>query len=89
MQVASQLADSPTTIRTVRQRDDLSEALSPREFEIARLTAEGFSNKEIARTLEISPHTVSSHLRHAFAKLGVNRRSRLSSLVALLEARAP
>jgi len=35
------------------------------------------SNKEIARRLDISPWTVSSHLRHVFAKLGITRRIEL------------
>lgn len=56
--------------------------LTPREIEIARLTCEGFSNKEIARILEISPHTVSTHLRRSFDKLGVQKRAALSAILA-------
>jgi len=54
--------------------------LSQREREIARLVASGWSNKEIARELMISPCTVSSHLRQTFAKLGLNRRTELCML---------
>ena len=82
MQPLRQMIDTPEIVAAEVEPEDPFEALSPREFEIARLTSEGFSNKEIARTLEISPHTVSSHLRRAFAKLGVNRRSRLSFMIA-------
>ena len=57
--------------------------LTPREHEIARLTSKGFSNKEIARILEISPHTVSTHLRRSFDKLGVQKRSVFLSHLAL------
>jgi len=49
--------------------------LSPREQEIARMVARGFTNKSIARVLEISLWTVSTHLRRVFAKLGVTTRA--------------
>jgi RNA polymerase sigma factor (sigma-70 family) len=58
------------------------EKLTPREHEIARLTTKGFSNKEIARILEISPHTVSRHLQRSFDKLGVQKRAALSAILA-------
>ena len=50
-------------------------ALSPREREIARMIAKGYPNKVIARVLEISSWTVSTHLRRIFAKLGVSTRA--------------
>jgi LuxR family maltose regulon positive regulatory protein len=50
-------------------------ALSPRETDILTLIAEGLSNKEIARSLDIGPETVKSHLKGVFAKLGVERRA--------------
>lgn len=56
-------------------------ALSPREREIARMIAKGYPNKVIARVLEISSWTVSTHLRRIFAKLGVSTRA---SMVAQL-----
>jgi DNA-binding CsgD family transcriptional regulator len=49
--------------------------LSPREREIARMVAKGYPNKVIARVLEISSWTVSTHLRRIFAKLGVSTRA--------------
>jgi DNA-binding CsgD family transcriptional regulator len=49
--------------------------LSPREEQIARMVARGFTNKTIARVLEISLWTVSTHLRRVFAKLGVSTRA--------------
>jgi len=49
--------------------------LSPREREIARMVAKGYPNKVIARVLEISSWTVSTHLRRIFAKLGVTTRA--------------
>lgn len=48
---------------------------SPRELEVLRLVARGAANKEIARTLLISETTVKTHLKHVFAKLGVETRA--------------
>jgi DNA-binding CsgD family transcriptional regulator len=58
-------------------------SLSPREQEIARMVAKGYPNKVIARVLEISSWTVSTHLRRIFAKLGVS--SRAAMVAHLLE----
>ena len=48
--------------------------LTPRECEILDLLASGQSNKELARTLGVSPNTVKTHLASLFAKLEVDRR---------------
>jgi len=48
--------------------------LSPRECEILALLASGQSNKEMARTLGISPNTVKTHIARVFAKLEVQKR---------------
>ena len=45
-----------------------------------RLVAEGLTNGEVAERLFVSPHTVNSHLRHVFAKLGINSRVELARL---------
>jgi DNA-binding NarL/FixJ family response regulator len=45
--------------------------LTPREQEILALMAEGRSNRGICRTLWLSPKTVETHIRGAFAKLGI------------------
>ncbi len=47
--------------------------LTRRECEILDLLASGQSNKELARSLGISPNTVKTHLASLFAKLGVDR----------------
>ena len=51
--------------------------LSPREHEIVRLVAAGLSNKAIAGVLDISPWTVSTHMRRGFSKLDVNSRAEM------------
>ena len=49
--------------------------LTARECDILELVSAGNSNKVIARELGLAPETVKSHLKNAFAKLEVNRRT--------------
>jgi DNA-binding NarL/FixJ family response regulator len=49
--------------------------LTDREHEILTLIAKGFSFPEIGDILEISPHTVTTHVRHIYRKLEVGSRS--------------
>jgi DNA-binding CsgD family transcriptional regulator len=53
-------------------------ALTTSELTVARLVAEGLTNREVAERLFVSPHTVSSHLRHVFTKLGITSRVELA-----------
>jgi LuxR family maltose regulon positive regulatory protein len=53
--------------------------LSRRETGILKLIAKGLSNKEVARSLDIGPETVKSHLKSVFNKLGVERRAQAVS----------
>jgi DNA-binding CsgD family transcriptional regulator len=55
-------------------------ALTTSELTVAQLVAEGLTNREVAERLYVSPHTVSSHLRHVFSKLGINSRVELARL---------
>jgi len=54
---------------------ELPEPLTPREMDVLRLLAQGQSNKEIARALDLVEETVKSHVRHILAKLGVQSRT--------------
>lgn len=53
--------------------------LSPREEEVARLAADGRTNKEIAEALVLSPRTVEVHLARARRKLGAGSRKDLAA----------
>ena len=51
--------------------------LSPREKEIIQMAAEGKRRKAMANTLNISIHTVDTHLRHVHLKTGTHSLSEL------------
>lgn len=53
--------------------------LSAREREVMGLVAKGLLNKEIARELHVSPHTVNDHLKSIYPKLGVSTRAGATS----------
>ncbi|MEV6964595.1 AAA family ATPase [Hamadaea sp. NPDC051192] len=53
-------------------------SLTESELKVVRLVAEGKTNRAVATELFLSPHTVDSHLRHAFVKLGVASRVELT-----------
>ncbi len=55
--------------------EELSEPPTAREDEVLGLLARGLSNKQIARELHISEHTVKFHISSLYAKLGVGNRA--------------
>lgn len=55
--------------------------LTTSERSVARLVAEGLTNRQIGERLFISPRTVDAHLAHIFRKLGITSRSRLAALI--------
>ena len=57
------------------------ESLTPTEQAVSQLVAEGLTNGAVAKRLYMSPHTVNTHLRHVFAKLGVSNRVALATEV--------
>jgi predicted ATPase/DNA-binding NarL/FixJ family response regulator len=56
--------------------------LGKREADVARLVADGMSNKQIGARLFISERTVDSHVRNILNKLGVNSRSQIAVWIA-------
>ncbi|MEO1221238.1 MAG: response regulator transcription factor [Pseudomonadota bacterium] len=65
---------------------ELSDFLTGREQEVVELVAEGLTNKEIARKLEISPATVKVHVERLIAKLGVADRTQAAVLATKLKS---
>jgi DNA-binding CsgD family transcriptional regulator len=57
------------------------EPLTPREEEVLASLLAGQSNREIARHLVVSEHTIKNHLTHIFQKLGVSDRAQAIALV--------
>jgi DNA-binding CsgD family transcriptional regulator len=57
-------------------------ALTATEARVAALAAEGQTNAQVGEQLFMSRHTVDSHLRHIYAKLGVSTRAELATRVA-------
>jgi DNA-binding CsgD family transcriptional regulator len=64
-------------------------AMTDSELAVARLVATGLTNREVAERLFVSPHTVSSHLRHLFVKLKINSRVELTRLAMNLDEDRP
>jgi pimeloyl-ACP methyl ester carboxylesterase/DNA-binding CsgD family transcriptional regulator len=57
-------------------------SLTDAELPVVRLAGQGLTNMQIAARLFLSRYTVETHLKHAFAKLGVESRAELAALVA-------
>jgi DNA-binding CsgD family transcriptional regulator len=53
----------------------VGDTLTTRERDVLRMIGHGFSNKDVARALAISPETVKSHVKNIFSKLAVRTRS--------------
>lgn len=57
-------------------------SLTASELTVVDLVARGLTNREAAAELFLSPETINTHLRHAFAKLGIRSRVDLARLAA-------
>ena len=64
-------------------------SLTVAERSVAVLVAEGLSNPDIAARLFVSRHTVESHLKHAYAKLGISSRVELAALALRQDGQNP
>ncbi|MFC6524815.1 helix-turn-helix domain-containing protein [Nonomuraea rubra] len=60
---------------------DAWDRLTPHELSIARLAAEGLTNREIGQRLYLSHRTVGTHLHRIFPKLGVSSRADLPRIL--------
>jgi DNA-binding CsgD family transcriptional regulator len=67
--------DPPPEPANGSRRGCLPSGLSAREAEILRLVAAGLTNGQIASALHLSPHTIDTHLRRIYRKVGARSRS--------------
>jgi DNA-binding CsgD family transcriptional regulator len=64
-----------------------AESLTPSELRVARLAAEGKTNREAAQLLFVSPKTVETHLRHCYQKLEIDGRAQLANALTAPDQR--
>ena len=64
-------------------------SLTEREAQIVRMLAAGLTNAEIAQRLWLSPHTVRTHLEHAYSKLGVHTRVQAAGAILRANRQSP
>lgn len=73
--IARRIANHFTLTGPASQQD---EPLSPRESEVLSLIARGYRNIDVATTLDISTHTVSTHIKSIYRKLSICSRAEAS-----------
>jgi DNA-binding CsgD family transcriptional regulator len=61
------------------------QSLTAAERQVVRAVTAGRTNREAADVLFLSPHTVNSHLRHVYVKLGISSRTELVRLAVCHE----
>jgi len=76
---AGRAQDAPERPRRDTPRHE-RHLLTSRELEILRLLADGRSNRQIARRLRLSPHTIKFHLSNVYRKLGVTNRTEAATM---------
>jgi DNA-binding CsgD family transcriptional regulator len=74
-------AGTPMAVRPSTAADDLT----PQQRQIARLAAEGLTNREIGARLFLSPRTIGFHLSNVFPKLQVTTRAQLARALGHLD----
>ncbi|TDC47912.1 helix-turn-helix transcriptional regulator [Actinomadura sp. KC345] len=70
----------PGTATATRTANGLA-GLTAQQANIARMAAEGATNREIAARLLLSPRTIDHHLRNVFTRLGIRSRVELARLI--------
>ena len=63
--------------------DGRGEALTPREWEVAQLLAQGATDKQIAQALTITEGTAGPHVHHVLTKLGLRSRAQVADRLAV------
>ena len=73
--VLSENSSADKVLMDLRRESIERFGLTYREAEILHLVAQGYTNKEVAARLYVSPLTVRTHLEHIYEKLGVGNRT--------------
>jgi DNA-binding CsgD family transcriptional regulator len=76
------LAAGLTQYRSVDELWPKWESLSPREQDVAALTCLGYTNRQIAARLSLSPETIKTHVRNVSFKFDVNSKAELRHILA-------
>ena len=71
-----------TQYRSFEELWDKWESLSPREQAATALTCLGFTNRQIAARLSLSPDTIKTHIRNVLFKFGLNSKAELRHILA-------
>ena len=74
LEIARRNHDLAPEKQTQKSETHLFERLTPREEEVLTLLAQGYSTREIAQSLSISPNTVRNHVQHILQKFQVQSR---------------
>ncbi|GIF23295.1 DNA-binding CsgD family transcriptional regulator [Actinoplanes tereljensis] len=92
LEIFERLGAQPWALRARRElraagdgQRRLNETLTAQEFEIARLAAQGLTNRQIGERLFLSHRTVGAHLYRLYPKLGITTRAALHTALAELE----
>ena len=83
------LGGSSPQLTELAQPPRLTEPLSQSEIRVLRYMPTNLSTPEIARELSLSVHTVRTHVRHLFAKLGAHGRAEAVTRARALGLLAP
>lgn len=84
----------PLSLNDPRARDEADfaeriKALTPQQFRVLMMVAEGLLNKQIAYTLEVSEATIKAHVTAIFRKLGVQNRTQAVLAIGTLNIESP
>jgi DNA-binding CsgD family transcriptional regulator len=69
-------------LRELPRRRVRTERLTPRELEVARLVAEGLTNRQVAVRLGITERTAETHVDHILTKLDFSGRAQIAAWIA-------
>lgn len=68
---------------SVREPDRRVRSLSPREYQVAELVADGQTNRQIATRLKISQRTAAAHVEHILKKRGFSTRTQIAVWISV------